>query len=362
MHVAERRMTDDREVQLAERAGPHPHRIPAAFEKLASLPALAESRNRLLRVLLAPESPPEALTRAIEADVALTVAVLRSANHVARTRKLRRRPTGIASIPEAIELVTPEGVGVLARRIGVVDFFDRLPGWATLPDHFRLHATATQELAEQLAADLDPAARNELLVGALLHDVGKLVLMEAYEGYPDPLLGEAKTPEQKLASEQRRLGMDHAVVGGVLVRRWGLPDRLAALVERHHEPMGNRHAALVRLADLLVHHRQGRPVEREGVAAAAAEAGIDAGRLRELMFEGAAGARSGVRNVEPSPLSPKQRAVLRGLASGKVHKEIAADLDMSASTVRTHLHQVYRKLGVVDRAQAVLRATERGWL
>jgi DNA-binding NarL/FixJ family response regulator len=30
--------------------------------------------------------------------------------------------------------------------------------------------------------------------------------------------------------------------------------------------------------------------------------------------------------------------------------------------VRTHLHNISRKLGAVDRAQAVLIATERGWL
>jgi DNA-binding NarL/FixJ family response regulator len=30
--------------------------------------------------------------------------------------------------------------------------------------------------------------------------------------------------------------------------------------------------------------------------------------------------------------------------------------------VRTHLHNTYTKLGAVDRAQAVLLATQRGWL
>ena len=39
-----------------------------------------------------------------------------------------------------------------------------------------------------------------------------------------------------------------------------------------------------------------------------------------------------------------------------------AELALSTSTVRTHLHNIYGKLGAVDRAQAVLIATERGWL
>ena len=51
-----------------------------------------------------------------------------------------------------------------------------------------------------------------------------------------------------------------------------------------------------------------------------------------------------------------------GLAEGEVYKQIAAELDLSASTVRTHLHNVYRKIGVKDRAQAVLFARERGWI
>ena len=45
-----------------------------------------------------------------------------------------------------------------------------------------------------------------------------------------------------------------------------------------------------------------------------------------------------------------------------VDKQIAHELSLSTSTVRTHLHNIYGKLGAVDRAQAVLHATERGWL
>jgi DNA-binding NarL/FixJ family response regulator len=54
--------------------------------------------------------------------------------------------------------------------------------------------------------------------------------------------------------------------------------------------------------------------------------------------------------------------VLRRLSEGKVYKQIALELDLSTSTVRTHLHNVYGKLDAVDRAQAVLIANERGWL
>jgi DNA-binding NarL/FixJ family response regulator len=61
-------------------------------------------------------------------------------------------------------------------------------------------------------------------------------------------------------------------------------------------------------------------------------------------------------------LSPRETQLLQLLAEGKVYKQIAAEKGLSPSTVRTHLHNAYAKLEVGDRAQAVLRATERGWI
>lgn len=62
------------------------------------------------------------------------------------------------------------------------------------------------------------------------------------------------------------------------------------------------------------------------------------------------------------PLSPRELDVLRHLSEGMRYKQIAAEMHLSVSTIRSHLHNVYGKLGVLDRAQAVLLAVERGWL
>src|SRR3954464_1205811 len=60
----------------------HGRRLTAAFEALEAFPALAESRNRVLK-LFASERPGVAdLVGTVESDVALTVAVLRLANRV----------------------------------------------------------------------------------------------------------------------------------------------------------------------------------------------------------------------------------------------------------------------------------------
>ena len=65
---------------------------------------------------------------------------------------------------------------------------------------------------------------------------------------------------------------------------------------------------------------------------------------------------------EPCPLSARELDVLRHLSEGMVYKQIAGEMQLSVSTIRTHLHNVYGKIGAVDRAQAVLTARERGWI
>ena len=64
----------------------------------------------------------------------------------------------------------------------------------------------------------------------------------------------------------------------------------------------------------------------------------------------------------PNPMTDRELEVLGLLASGKTYKQVARALDLSQSTVRNHLHNVYHKLNVVDRAQAVIVSRENGWI
>ncbi|HWH46084.1 MAG TPA: HDOD domain-containing protein [Thermoleophilaceae bacterium] len=335
----------------------HGRRLTAAFEALEAFPALAESRNRLLRVVREQKAGAGDVVAAVESDVALVIAVLRIANRAQSPLKGK-----VASIPKAVEILTPGGVEALASRTAVFDFFERTPVWDAAPERFRLHAVATQRAADRLAREVEYDARDELLASALLHDVGKLVLVHAYPGYPGQVHGDARTPEERIHRERRELGVDHALVGGVLARRWGLPNRLASAIERHHAEDCHTEAALIRLADMLAHYTQSLPVDPAQMLKVARMVGLSPEQLRSVMYELPYPSGGQRRQVEPCPLSAREVEVLRRLAEGKVYKQIALELSLSTSTVRTHLHNTYGKLGAVDRAQAVLIATERGWI
>ena len=334
----------------------HGRRLTAAFEALEAFPALAESRRRVLRLVTQEQPSMADMVTAIESDVALVIAVMRLANRHSSSRGKVR------SVPEAIDVLTPAGVETLLGTTKTFDFFERTPTWDAAPERFRLHAVATQRAADRLAARIEFPDRDELLISSLLHDVGKLVLIHAYPGYPLQVHKNARTPEHRVHAERRELGIDHALVGGVMARRWGLPQPLAAAIEHHHGDEVTGEAAIVRLADMLAHYAQGSPISPDQLLAAARQVGLDPQDLREVLYELPGPPPARRRATSPCPLSTRELEVLRRLAEGKVYKQIALELSLSTSTVRTHLHNVYGKLGAVDRAQAVLLASERGWL
>lgn len=59
-------------------------------------------------------------------------------------------------------------------------------------------------------------------------------------------------------------------------------------------------------------------------------------------------------------LTPREVEVLRALSIGKVNKQLAPMLNISESTFKTYLRNIYEKLGVRTRVQAVRRGTELG--
>ncbi len=120
---------------------------------------------------------------------------------------------------------------------------------------------------------------------------------------------------------------------------------------------------MIRLADMLAHYSHGQPVDPAQMLKVSRSLDLSPDQLRSVMYElPYAGSGASAATSSPCPLSTREVDVLKRLAEGKVYKQIALELNLSTSTVRTHLHNTYTKLGAVDRAQAVLVATERGWI
>jgi DNA-binding NarL/FixJ family response regulator len=66
--------------------------------------------------------------------------------------------------------------------------------------------------------------------------------------------------------------------------------------------------------------------------------------------------------LERTRLSEREDEVLRLIAQGHSHKEIAAKLGLSAKTVETYKMRSFEKLGLKSRADVVRHAVQQGWL
>jgi CheY-like chemotaxis protein len=102
------------------------------------------------------------------------------------------------------------------------------------------------------------------------------------------------TPQQRIRRERGELGLDHALLGGLLIRRWGLPTSLSETIEHHHDPSASGEAAIVRLADMLAHYERGASVSPREMLESASALGLEEQRLRGLIYRYVRGHHPGV--------------------------------------------------------------------
>jgi two-component system nitrate/nitrite response regulator NarL len=94
------------------------------------------------------------------------------------------------------------------------------------------------------------------------------------------------------------------------------------------------------------------------------EAVVDVARGRTVVPPELAAGRAGeirMRAQAQGPaLSERERQVLQAFARGMSVPQVAAELFLGVSTVKTHTQRLYEKLGVSDRAAAVAEGMRRG--
>ncbi len=81
-----------------------------------------------------------------------------------------------------------------------------------------------------------------------------------------------------------------------------------------------------------------------------------AGHLIDRMRKGT------LEEKRPAGLSASQVAILRLISRGHSNREIAADVHLSENTVKTHVQEIFRKLGVRNRVEAAILAGKSGWI
>ncbi|WP_169449163.1 HDOD domain-containing protein [Patulibacter americanus] len=327
---------------------PRENRLLRSFRAVEAFPALRESRDAVVAGLDAGADDAGAIVAGVVSDVGLAIRVLREAVRVAGAEP-------VASVAAAVDRLDAGALRTICATVPIYDVLGPPGHWHDAPYRYLRHAVGVQRAVRHLTATTAQPDREVLVTAALLHDVGKLVLADA-DGRPgEPFAG------RRAAQARHPSGVDDAAIGAVLLRRWGLPRAIWEPVERHGSDDTEPRVAILRLADLVARHDRGDGVARATLLRAAGSAGVGEDVLRTLLYD-----QAGIVVVPPGgtpcPLTPAELEALRGLSRGLRYKEIAEELGVQPTTIGSHLHKVYVKTGTADRAQAVLLATERGWL
>ena len=154
---------------------------------------------------------------------------------------------------------------------------------------------------------------------------------------PDVVILDIHMPVLTGIEAARRIRHDHADMGILVLTAYNEPAYVHALLDAGADGFILKTAALVELL------RAVQEVAGGGKA-------FDAGTLRAAS------------QIVDEPLSERELEVLRFASRGMTNKEIGRALFISDRTVQGHLRNIFEKLGVTSRTEAVTLALQRAWI
>lgn len=180
--------------------------------------------------------------------------------------------------------------------------------------------------------DLEP----DLEVVGLAAD-GETAVRLAAETAPDVCLMDIQMPGMDGIETTRLLRAAHPGTRVLIVTTFARPGYLRSALDAGASGFIVKDSPAEKLADAVRRVHAGMRV-------------LDPALAEESLFDGA------------NPLSERERQVLRLAADGRSAAAIAAEVFLSAGTVRNHLSAAIGKTGAANRAQAVRIALDKGWL
>ena len=199
----------------------------AALEGLRPFPAVVQ---RLVDYVAQPDFKLDLVRQLIESDPSLAIRIMRVANSAAY-----RTFDSCATVTKAVIRIGAVGVAELAMGMSAMRFFKDIGG---VGREIRDHSAGTAAVAREIASRLDHTATAlapKVFLAGLLHDIGKLLMLQTGDVRYAELVASTSEPHTLHPLEQASLGYDHAMLGGHMLRAWGLPYPIPQIVVGHHQ-------------------------------------------------------------------------------------------------------------------------------
>ena len=219
----------------------------ATVDGLKTFPVVAQ---KALQILSNPNFRVPEVTGLLKQDPSLAGGVMRMANSAFFAGSKQ-----VNTIQQAFVRLGRRSVQEAVAAVATMDLF---PDTGGIGKRFRDHCAGTAAIVQMLARTFAPKLVDGIFICGLLHDVGKMLLIESGEfdyELTDPIMFK---PDRIRNEEESLLGYDHAILGAAVLSRWRLPEPIPWVVAWHHKPqVAYEHreikarVALLRIADRL---------------------------------------------------------------------------------------------------------------
>ena len=209
---------------------------PELSQKLAAavdrMPAFPKSVQAILELTRDVNCTPRDLVQVIDKDPVVTVRILKVVNSAYYSL-----PRQIASINHAVVFLGFNTIKNLALGIAAIGMLPARNEAGFDMQQYLLHSLATANVAKKVATEFTDADPMECFIAGLLHDFGKVVFAQYLpQEFRAALEASARDGQSLHEALKQSIGIDHTVVGGMLLQKWRFAPPLVETIQGLHGP------------------------------------------------------------------------------------------------------------------------------
>ncbi len=196
------------------------------------LPCLSSTYDELMRVLGTEGATVKDVAEVVSRDLVLTARVMQLVNS-----SFFANHRTMDSIVDAVGYLGLDVVRGLVAAVKAFDGFEGIIGEEALVDLF-LHCVEVGSLCRRIAIEEGLTVRDQedALLAGMLHDIGKLVLAQAFPTSFEAILSEKTDWWPASEPECFKAGISHDEVGAYLLGLWGFQNHIVEAVAFHERP------------------------------------------------------------------------------------------------------------------------------
>jgi putative nucleotidyltransferase with HDIG domain len=209
---------------------------PELSQKLAaaveSMPAFPKSVQAILDLTRDVNCTPKDLVQVIDKDPVVTVKILKVVNSAYYSL-----PKQVTSINHSVVFLGFNTIKNLALSIAAIGMLPKSNAAGFDVQEYLLHSLATANIAKKISTDMGGVDPMDCFITGLLHDFGKVVFAQFMpEGFKQALELSRQDGRSLHEALQQTVGVDHTVVGGMLVEKWRFAPSLVETIQNMHGP------------------------------------------------------------------------------------------------------------------------------